>query len=81
MTNIYFDDVEQFYPYRTALPAGNVIARFTLFASEDYAALRKMITLRGHTLDNHTAWRTPQACFFYSDNKLTICTDLLIQNW
>lgn len=80
MRNIYFEEIEQFYPYRTALPSGDVIARITLGA-EDYDALRKGLILRGQSPDNHIAWRSGNVCFFYSDSKLTICTDLLIQNW
>lgn len=80
MRNIYFGDIEQFYSYRTALPSGKVIARITL-GEEDYDALRKTIIIRGQSPDNHIAWRTSQACFVYSDGKLTICTDLIVQNW
>lgn len=80
MQNIYFKPIVEFYPYRTAMAAGNKIFSCKL-STEDLSALKRILVARGHNLDNHVCWRTENACYMYSDNKLIICTDLTVGRW
>ena len=80
MTKLYFKDIVEFYPYRSAMAAGDKIFSCKL-SSEDVSELRKALNRRGHSLDNHICWKTENVCFMYSDNELIICTDLLIEKW
>ena len=80
MTHLYFKSIVEFYPYRSAMAAGEKIFSCKL-SSEDIAELRKALARRGHALDNHICWKTENACFMYSDNDLICCTALDIIKW
>ena len=81
MANIYFKDIIEFYPYRTAMAAGETIFSCKLWTTAQISELRKTLAHKGFALDNHICWRTENACFMYSDNELICCTDLLVKKW
>ena len=56
MTRVYFEKIEQFYPYRKAMLNGHFFS--CVLNEEDFLSLRKEITRQGYKFDNHICWKT-----------------------
>lgn len=69
----------QFWTYRTAR-----VIKGCIFSVNDYQAtqIKKYLEHYGKHIDNHICWKTENGLYYmYSDSKLYIGNEILIEKW
>lgn len=72
---IFYGEVKEFYPYRTAR------CNHSMFVELSKDQLQDLREYLGQKMDNHITWKSGKLYFTYSDNMLMIGTSVTIKNW